>query len=90
MYNEFQEVKTQVETIHEKIAGNQGIYDKVHTVNNDMKNLSVLPSIAQTLKLQTYIIGALFALIAFIIIKGANLKVSIPGLFEMHSNESSK
>lgn len=83
LIDDVSDVKTKIDVVHEKVAGNQGIYDKAQS----LKHLDKLPSMATTMKIQAYTNLFLAALIGLfvlaVLIKGSEMRISIPGWLEI-------
>jgi len=91
MLADFADTTSKIDVIHEKIAGNEGIYDKVNAISDHTRHLEKLPSMASTMKIQAYtnlfLAGIFGVIIVLAIIKGANIKFSIPGYLEIMSDK---
>lgn len=87
---DFRDLKSKINVIHDKIAGNDGVYDEIKRIKANAEHLDLIPTIASNLRTQTYIMALMFGFLAMVvlvvIVKGTNLKLSIPGWLEINGN----
>ena len=89
---DFSLTSSKIDTIHQKIAENGGISDKVNAISDHTRHLEKLPQMANAMKLQAYVnlfFAALIGLfVVVILIKGSTMKINIPGYLEITGGDN--
>lgn len=87
---QLQDLSDKVDMVIERLTGNDGIQMKVNAISEHTKHLEKLPMMAYAMRLQAWTSLALTAFLCIIVlvvvIKGTNLRVTIPGWFEISGN----